>query len=362
MILCRGCKKPIFGDYTKALGFDWHKPCFVCTICHRPFPDHQFVAHEGKPYCQRDYHEKFGELCPGCGQLITNQYIEALGQKWHKDHFVCTTCGKPFPDGAFLQHEGKAYCERDFYENFGTRCSVCHEPVRGQYFTDSWENSFCGRHTQELRQCFTCRRLICEGITGGGVDYEDGRRMCNLCRKSAIDDLEDALPLFSKVQKVLEKQGLGLDKNVRMPLRLASESDIDLLAGGTPQIEAGISVLEVLSINGLETARNVTEIVILYGLPITHASAIMAHELGHVWCLLNHMPDLSSPVQEGICEMFSYGYLSQLDTPESRFHMKGIEDNHDPVYGGGFRLVRDALRGRTLAALLKDVKTHGDLC
>ncbi len=362
MIVCHGCHKEITGPYIEALGHSWHKQHFVCTVCREEFPDNKFQERDGKPYCDRDYYDKFGERCHGCGKPITNHYIEALGHKWHKDHFVCTICGKPFEDAGFLQRDGKPYCERDFYELFGLKCNVCHEPLRGEYFRDSWDNSFCARHGDELQQCFTCRRLICESITGGGVEYEDGRKMCNVCRMTAIDKIEAALPLFAQVQSILAKQGLSLDDSIRMPLRLASEDEIDNLAGGTPQIEAGLSLMETLTLNGLETGRNVKEVVILYGLPSTHAAAVLAHEFGHVWCFLNDLPHLPIHELEGICEMFSYEYLLSIDTPESRFHRKGIESNQDPVYGGGFRQIRDAINGRTLLAFLNDINKRGNLC
>ncbi len=83
------------------------------------------------------------------------------------------------------------------------------------------------------------------------------------------------------------------------------------------RVEAGISLLETVTLNSAEAGRNVKEIVILHGLPITHAAAVLAHEFGHVWCFLNKVPRISLPVQEGICEMFSFAYLSELDTPES---------------------------------------------
>jgi hypothetical protein len=45
--------------------------------------------------------------------------INALNKHWHQDHFFCSHCGKPFPPGAgFLEHDGKAYCEEDFFSMF----------------------------------------------------------------------------------------------------------------------------------------------------------------------------------------------------------------------------------------------------
>ncbi len=71
MIVCHGCKKPIVGEYIQALGQNWHQQHFVCAVCHKEFPDMLFKERDGKPYCERDYFEKFGERCMGCGKPIT---------------------------------------------------------------------------------------------------------------------------------------------------------------------------------------------------------------------------------------------------------------------------------------------------
>lgn len=296
--------------------------------------------------------------CHGCNKEIVGQYVEALGQKWHPQHFVCAICGKPFGSSGFLQRDGKPYCEVDYYDQFAAKCGVCRKPLIGEYFTDYWQNKFCKNHVDELKKCFSCSRLICNTITGGGVEYGDGRSICSLCRKTAIDDLNSAKMLFEQVRKVLAKLGMSVDGSANIPLRLADLHEIDRLAGGTPQTEAGISLLETQSVNGQERARVVKEVVILYGLPREHSAAIMAHELGHVWCFLQRMPKMPLDIQEGICELFSFGYLSELNTPESEFYRNGIARNEDPVYGGGFRKVNDARAGRSIIAILEDVRKN----
>lgn len=359
MIYCQGCKKEVVGPYVEALGSRWHPQHFVCTICGKPFGDSGFLHRDGKPYCEHDYYEAFGDRCFGCGQIIKGDFVEALDHKWHKEHFVCAVCRKPFGSSGFLHRDGKPFCEYDYYDQFATKCGVCQKPLIGEFFTDYWQNKFCKSHADELPKCFSCSRMISHSITGGGVEYADGRKCCNICRKTAIDDLDAASPLFEQVRKVLAKLGLSVDAGAELPLRLASLDEIDRLAGGTPQTEAGISLLETQSVNGQERARVVKEVVILYGLPREHAAAILAHEFGHVWCFLQRLPQMPLEIQEGICELFSFGYLSEIDTPESAFYRNGIARNEDPVYGGGFRKVNDARSGRSIVALLEDVKKTG---
>lgn len=354
MTLCTGCNKEIVGRYIEALGRSWHPEHFVCTTCGKAFAQESYFQHEGKPYCEEDYYAQFGTRCAECGKPIKGEYVQSLGRAWHPGHFVCAVCKQPFKDNKFIENDGQPYCEDDYYDKFGQRCSVCREPIKKEYFTDAWQNQFCARHKDELSPCFSCSRLICDNLTGGGVQYEDGRKICNLCRKTAVDELDQAAPLFAEMRRALAAMGANTDGD--FPLRLADLDEIDRLAGGTPQIEAGITLMEVITSDGRETARHVQEVLILRGLPRAHSVVVMAHEFGHVWCFLNRVPDMPLMLQEGLCELFAYLLLSQTDSPEYRYHMQNIAENTDPVYGAGFRKMRENLGNKKLSALLDDLR------
>ncbi len=68
-----------------------------------------------------------------------------------------------------------------------TRCAACGQPLEGWYTRDMWGNATCSRHEAEFPRCSACTRLICPRLTGGGVTYADGRQVCMLCRRTAID-------------------------------------------------------------------------------------------------------------------------------------------------------------------------------
>lgn len=48
------------------------------------------MVHDGHPYCEKDYLRKFGQKCMGCGEYMSGEFLNALGGDWHKDCFVCT--------------------------------------------------------------------------------------------------------------------------------------------------------------------------------------------------------------------------------------------------------------------------------
>jgi len=147
-----------------------------------------------------------------------------------------------------------------------------------------------------------------------------------------------------------------------IPLRLAGLDDLDQLAGGgTPAIEAGMTLTLVTTSGDREISRVVKEVVILYGLPREHTVSIVAHEFGHVWCFLHCFPELSKKTKEGLCQLFAYICLSQRDSAEARYHMKTIADNLDPEYGQGFREAKQALSSATLTSLLERVRQTGEL-
>lgn len=356
---CHGCGEPIRGQYLDALGYPWHPEHFCCTICRKPLDHGQFFENDGHPYCEDDYCEKFSARCKGCGKAIHGDYIQALGSTWHREHLVCAICQRPFGDKGFLEHDGKPYCEHDYYDRFGLHCAVCGEPMHGTFLVGSWGESFCKSHQSELKPCFSCNRLICQKLTGGGVEYQDGRQICNTCRETAIDDQNRAQQLFDEVRNIMMVSfGIHIDHPEQIPLHLAGLDEIDRLAGGTPAIEAGITLTVVTTCGNEEVSRIVKEVVILYGLPKDHTMSIMAHEFGHVWCFLQGFPDLEKKTKEGLCQLFAYLCLTKRDTAAAKFRMKEIAENLDPVYGDGFREAYQAMSDGSLAQLLERVRSR----
>lgn len=77
--------------------------------------------------------------CAKCGQVMTGQFVRALGMVYHLDCFRCQDCNKVvaskfFPvDGV----DGKQYplCEKDYFKRLGLICAKCGGALRGSYIT-----------------------------------------------------------------------------------------------------------------------------------------------------------------------------------------------------------------------------------
>lgn len=117
--ICKACNDPISGKSVSSadgrLTGRYHKACFVCTTCTRPFDSTTFYVHGDKPYCGHHYHEINGSLCGTCNDGIEGQYLaDETDRKYHPVCFVCADpqCGAILDDGYF-EVEGKQYCEKD---------------------------------------------------------------------------------------------------------------------------------------------------------------------------------------------------------------------------------------------------------
>lgn len=45
-------------------------------------PDCRLCCRDGLPYCEADYHSKFGIRCDGCEKYITGHVLEVRGPAW----------------------------------------------------------------------------------------------------------------------------------------------------------------------------------------------------------------------------------------------------------------------------------------
>jgi paxillin len=115
---CAGCNQPITGECTNALGQSWHPEHFVCQYCQKAF-NGTFYEFGGKPYCDVHYHQQTGSLCAGCSKAVTGKCVDALGKRWHPEHFVCAFCMNPLMAGNYSENGGKAYCHQCHGKLFG---------------------------------------------------------------------------------------------------------------------------------------------------------------------------------------------------------------------------------------------------
>lgn len=67
--------------------------------------------------------------CAACNKPIIGQVCTALGKTWHPEHFSCVACELPLGSRNFFEREGKPFCEKDYHELYAPRCAYCNGPI-----------------------------------------------------------------------------------------------------------------------------------------------------------------------------------------------------------------------------------------
>jgi len=121
--LCANCSKEVSSGAIKACDKIWHKDCFVCATCHKPFDKNGYTNVDGKPYCKKDLSEakknsssqsQGVSLCPTCNKEVTGPPVMAvMNKKFHEKCFKCASCKKKLKDKPFFESaEGLPLCKK----------------------------------------------------------------------------------------------------------------------------------------------------------------------------------------------------------------------------------------------------------
>eukprot|EP01090_Pellita_catalonica_P012450 TRINITY_DN2710_c0_g1_i2.p1 TRINITY_DN2710_c0_g1~~TRINITY_DN2710_c0_g1_i2.p1 ORF type:complete len:868 (+),score=278.91 TRINITY_DN2710_c0_g1_i2:194-2605(+) len=189
---CKACGKPVKRSNVVLVdGVDlYHDTCFVCSEkdCKFEFTDF-YWEYENKVYCFPHYAEVAGMYCPKCGKVIDDdEFVSAIGKKWHTDCFKCETCGCSF-DNNFFSHEGKPYCKQDFFRVRGLLCARCDKPV------GNGDKSALGKSWhKDCWHCTTCKKPF---GSDGFFDFE-GFPYCTGCYKQKKDSRQSKSGKSSK--------------------------------------------------------------------------------------------------------------------------------------------------------------------
>ena len=155
----------------------YHIPCFNCISCGSAL--REFAVIGGHPTCQKCLERK-NYNCHECRLPIKGDFTDAMGKKWHPEHFCCSKCHKPlraeFGEQTFFEEGGKPYCTEDYYKLFGKKCVCgCDEYIKGELVLCR-ESSYNPKH-------FVCKE--CEkDLTVLDVD-----KIINITQPSGIDNL-----------------------------------------------------------------------------------------------------------------------------------------------------------------------------
>lgn len=330
--------------------------------------------------------------CPTCNQSVFPPCVTAMGRKYHSNCLYCDACEKTI-NGSFIPHGDppKPYHQECHRELFHPKCSVCNCHLPSTYLLanqmlEPYAVGFCISHKDSSRRCFACHRYEPPPSTGRELFtiLPDKRTLCSECVSTVILDSEELQPLYQSVITFMQNSlhlpippGMrevpvlavdlpSLNEQSAKPtvgshggttatsivrgVTLSTVSEVRCITPGSVQKnQHGQWVQAPPTIRRVEQIRDVTAVLVLYGLPRNLTASILAHEAMHVWFKLtkNIPSDLPSIVEEGMCELISSCYLNDTSTVRAtsegwdeamrKYLLTELETNTSPVYGEGFR-------------------------
>ncbi len=302
-MICNFCHSAVVGRYTQ-----WQEGTVSCQACQATLP-----------------------ACRGCGLPVRQRKVG-----WLKRVFSGQAKSAPV-------------CER--CNASAVRCSACDDPIVESYTQEvDGGRRFCAACSGSADQCDFCAVPVAKGAHR----YSDGRRSCAVCRATAIAKLKQARPLIADARSFLTGR-------LQMPLRPESECEVKLVSArqlakrlgkqfrsspGYDHREKGLFTSNVSQRRQGDTVISETCDLAIYvetGLPRIECYGVLVHEFVHLW-QFDAFPrhDVDRQLVEGLAEWARHRALMEMGATTSA---RRVERNDDPIYGGGFRLVRD-LEGR----------------
>jgi hypothetical protein len=298
-------------------------------------------------------------VCKSCGQIVTGKYFEALGAAWHLEHFRCAECHQPILESKFAEHEGLPYHITCYELKFLPHCTYCGKPLR-VYGEDEWGAKFCPEHRADFPACRYCGRLI-PTMGKEAMEQDSGVPRCKICQRSAVESLQRAQPLFSLIFQWISRQGLMFDgANVR--LGLYNMEELKAFKNNEADTAKTLGTTKIHSIvqDGAVVNREIN-IAIFRGLPSTLFQGVAVHEFAHAWLTIHGITDLAKPEEEGFCELLCHRYYLNHRTVESTFYARQIEMANDPIYGAGFRQLKELADRLGFQVLIKTLDSTKQL-
>lgn len=285
--------------------------------------------------------------CSVCGNNIHGRYFTVNGKTFcSKKCFrstlpKCSECNAVL-DKRYFKKNGKLYCQKCFDKTIPD-CSMCGIKLRGRY-ANIGGRFYCMDCAGKAR-CFSCQR------PADGGELSDGRHVCKECMRDPVTSLDDLNRIRKNVSALLDRH---LD--IKTPPEVEIEIvDFQTLKKKSPHYSEGIELglfeykckIMTRVTRNIFTGKEETQvkktderyiIYILSHLPRNKAKEVMAHELAHAWMQKNYSGIKDLKVREGWSQYVAHRANTLMGQEGLNNY---IETNRDPIYGDGYRQIRE---------------------
>ena len=286
--------------------------------------------------------------------LLSATVLSAAGR------LTCSQCHKPIrPGQSYLQSKGRIFCSEKCFEQILPECTICGKRSRhgGIYAMD--HSYFACPDCMKLPRCFSCQfptrsgaRLSCDCV------------ICLKCARTAVADPEQAQAIFDDVRNTMRfSLGIVTKHPIRFSLvdpvtlhRLSGARHDQMTEQGLFRYNAEVERVTTRDFLGRKTGENLytrkedIRIFALDNLPQIRLEHVIAHELAHDWMTAFYPGIREEWIKEGFAEYIAWRYNQYKKRHEMN---RRVENNPDPVYGEGFRKIRDIAKQRGFAGLRK---------
>lgn len=354
---CSQCARPLGTQYLRAEHLLFHPACFRCAHCQQAL-ESSFQLKKNRVYHPQCYAQAFGLYCGHCSQPLAGQWMEHQKQKYHphcyQAHYQprCVICSQRI-DNRYHEDEQGAYHVACFEQHRLDPCDVCSKPLKGKYLQDLWQNRACTHHGGlATRQCHVCARLIGQKTSHGGVQYNDGRVVCGLCRISEVTQPQEIEASRQRVLQQLQAVGFS-DIPSYVAVSLGDKRTLNKRMGTSGNCHGFTKTLEK-QVGGQVLREH--SIFVLFGLPRLMFEGVLAHELLHVWLSENQLTHHSPRDVEGFCNLGAALIYQQDNSPLAQVLLQRMANDADPVYGEGYRKQLKKLQSLGWAQLIAQMK------
>jgi hypothetical protein len=220
----------------------------------------------------------------------------------------------------------------------GRRCDLCGALLAFAAIMTPMGGVFCTSH-QDLPNCQLC-----------SAPFRGAGRFCGSCAATSINNQEQVRAVLPKAREVLHAMGVVLNPPVHV--QLVDDARMRMLSANESGRVAGTTMVH---------GQQVTEIHIVSGLPEVDFGATVAHEVMHAWMAQNGFAPMDARIEEGLCEVVAYRWLRDQIDPRGQLLRERMDTSPDPVYGDGFRMVKQSVKRHRMNPVLAAVKVTGRL-
>lgn len=231
------------------------------------------------------------------------------------------------------------------------KCMICNKEIYGRYLTDVWQQTICAGHLVEY--CSSCGRFV----KPSDFHLSDGRCFCTYCSPSAVTHSLHVEWVEERVRSVLSTCGI-FDIPENIPIHLVTPAEMARFTGSRQINLQQLGLTLTAKTVGLFWPSCRHDIYIFSQIPRVQFAGVLAHELLHAW--QNEKKIVLPPLlTEGFCNTGSYIIYGAIHNDLSRHFIRNLENDLNPVYGGGFRkVVQIYKRVRNLSEVMRELQTN----